>query len=234
MIALDLYFSICKPYKATLYHDSSNHLIASSTFPWLFSLFWAIAPFMGWSSYALESDKLRCSINWNDQKVSNQSYIAALFFFCYVLPISVMIFSFISVKREIRQMQRRISTLSGAQAEATMESVRAERKHTKLAIIMSVTFIVSWTPYALISFWSSYLQHFYQVPPSLGTVSAVFAKLSTLANPIIYSFLHSKFRRNLWVPIFGQIVRPTSVVPELSIKLTSSTVQKSTVEQLRG
>ena len=178
----------------------------------------------------MESDGLRCSINWNGQSSADKSYIAALFVFQYALPIGVMLYSFIAVKYEIRSMQLRVAGMSGAQAEAAMESVRAEKKHTKLAIVMCTTFIVSWTPYTLISFWSSYFQSVSTVPPSLGTVSAIFAKMSTLVNPIIYSFLHSKFRRNLRVPFVGQVLAPTSVGPELSTKQTSSTVRRSVAE----
>ncbi|XP_065062609.1 pinopsin-like isoform X2 [Rhopilema esculentum] len=232
VVAFDLYISICKPYFSTVYHGSQKFVVASNVFPWLFSFFWAVVPFLGWSSYALEDDNLRCSINWNGKSASDKSYVAALYVFCYILPVGMMLFAFSAVKRELRQMQKRAVEMAGMQMEAMMETVQAEKRHTKLAIVMSTAFVVSWTPYTVISFWSSYFKHVATVPKYLGTISAVFAKLSTLCNPIIYSFLHAKFRRNLDLPFIGKVFKQNTVNPgwESSVRPTSSTGNKTLVD----
>ena len=222
VIATDLYCSICKPYFAAAYHENRKYIVAVNAFAWLASLFWAITPIFGWSSYHLEADGLRCSINWKGQSAADKSYIACLFFFCYILPIGVMLFSFISIKREIRRMQGRVSNMTGPQAEATMESIRAEKKHTRLAVVMCLAFLISWTPYAVISFWSSYFQHVSKTPTSLGTISAVLAKMSAFANPIIYSFLHPKFRRSLKVLFLGNRRVGSSAIPDTGPKQIST------------
>ena len=213
-MAADLYCSICKPYFAAIYHEHRKYITAANSFSWLIPFIWAVMPLLGWSSYALEADGLRCSINWKGQSMADKSYIAALFIFCYVLPIGVMLFSFIAVKRELRRMQDRTSNLAGAQEQATRDSIKAEKRHTRLAIVMCLAFIISWTPYSIISFWSSYFQNVSKVPTPLGTTSAVFAKMSPFANPIIYSFLYPKFRRNIRDLFFRKARRPNSVHPE--------------------
>lgn len=169
-------------------------------------------PLVGWSSYAKEDDNLRCSINWNGKTIGDKAYIAMLFIFCFLIPTALMLFAFIAVKVELREMNKRAKNMAGLQMEAMMESVRAERKHTKLAIVMAVTFITLWVPYSLISFWSAYFKHIAVAPVYLGTLAAVFAKMSSLANPIIYSFLHAKFRQNLSVPFIGRVFRLQSQV----------------------
>lgn len=230
VIAADLYYSICKPYFAAVYHENPKYTIAANAFSWILSFVWAVLPFLGWSSYALEIDGIRCSINWRGNSASDKTYIAALFIFCYVAPIGVMMFSFISVKLEIRRMQHRILSMTGPQAEAAMESVRAEKRHTRLAIVMCLAFIISWTPYSIVSFWSSYFQSVSTVPKSLGTVSAIFAKLSPLANPIIYSFLHPKFRHSLKLLLHWRSRTSNIVLPETTAKQTSSTIRQPNEE----
>ena len=226
VIASDLYCSICKPYYAAVYHEDPKYIIAANAFSWIVPFFWAVLPLIGWSSYSLEADGIRCSINWRGKSTGDKSYIAALFIFCYLAPIGVMIFSFISVKLEIRRMHHRVLNMSGSQAETARESIQAERRHTRLAVVMCLAFIISWTPYSIISFWSSYFEGVAKVPTSLGTISAIFAKMSPFANPIIYSFLHPKFRHSLKVVFSGRTRASNSIVPETIAKQTSSTFRQ--------
>ena len=180
-------------------------------------------PLVGWSSYAKEDDNLRCSINRNGKTIGDKAYIAMLFIFCFLIPTTLMLFAFIAIKLELRKMNKRARNMAGIQQEAMMESVRAEKKHTRLAIVMAVTFIILWVPYSLISFWSAYFKHIAVVPVYMGTLAAVFAKLSSLANPIIYSFLHAKFRQNLSVPFIGRVFRPQNhVAPDQRQETTAT------------
>ena len=197
--------SICSPFTSIMFHNSFKCIVISNLFPWMMALFWSALPLVGWSSYAKEDDNLRCSINWNGSTVADKAYIAMLFISCFLIPCSIMFLAFIAIKFELRKASRRVKSLTGCQMKSMLQSVRAEKRHTKLAIVMAATFITLWTPYSLISFWAAYFKHIAVVPVFLGTLAALFAKMSTLTNPIIYAFLHAKFRQNLVVPFKGQV-----------------------------
>ena len=161
---------------------------------------------MGWSGYALEDDKLRCSIDWASRELKDQTYIVFLFTFCFLVPTSVMMFSFVNVKRELRKMQLRASSLFGRESKASKDNIRAEKRHTRLAVVMCIAFIATWMPYALLSFWASFFTHIAHTPVSLGTTCAVFAKASTLYNPIIYTIMHKRFRVGLMNTPFRRLL----------------------------
>eukprot|EP00794_Sanderia_malayensis_P020241 gene20241-22222_t len=230
ILSADLYLSICKPFVAANFHESFKGTFWTNAFPWIFSFFWAIAPVIGWSSYALEADELRCSINWNGKSLADMTYVAMLFIFCYLAPLGVMCVCFYKVKLELRNMRKRALELTSHQSEIAFENFRAEKRHTKLAFVMTTSFMISWTPYAVISFLSSYFSAYVTVPISLGTVAAVFAKVSTILNPIIYSFMYARFRQNMAIPCFGKIFR-NNAVHHSTTNFTSAAKSRSFAEQ---
>ena len=124
-------------------------------------------------------------------------YIIFLFVFCFLVPVTIMVISFVSVKKELRQMQLRAANLFGRESKASKDNIRAEKKHTKLAIVMCVVFISMWFPYSFLSFWASFFTHIAQTPVVLGTVCAFIAKSSTIFNPVIYTIMHKRFRQSL-------------------------------------
>ena len=173
---------------------------------WLYALAWASFPFIGWSGYALEDDELRCSIDWASRELKDQTYIVFLFIFCFLVPTSVMIYSFVNVKRELRKMQHRAANLFGRESKASKDNIRAEKRHTRLALVMCVVFITTWMPYSLLSFWASFFTHIAQTPVFLGTTCAIIAKSSTIFNPVIYTIMHKRFRQSLMNTPFKRLV----------------------------
>ena len=173
---------------------------------WFYGLAWAAFPFMGWSGYALEDDKLRCSIDWASRELVDQSYIVFMLIFCFLVPVGVMIYSFVNVKTELRKMQVRASSLFGRESKASKDNIRAEKRHTRLAVVMCTVFIATWTPYTLLSFWASFFTHIAHTPVFLGTTCAIIAKSSTIFNPIIYTIMHKRFRHSLMNTPFRRLV----------------------------
>ena len=205
--------SICSSlYTAIMFRNSSKCIVISNLFAWMMAFFWSIMPLFGWSSYTTEDDNIRCSINWNGNTVADKAYIAMLYVWCFLIPCSIMLLAFIAIKLKLCQMNKRARSLTGFRMETMLESVQAWMKHTKLAIVMAAAYIILWMPYALISFWTAYFKHIAVFPAYLGTIAAVFAKMSSLTNAIIYSFLHEKFRHNLSVPFKGRVFRSQNEV----------------------
>eukprot|EP00794_Sanderia_malayensis_P020112 gene20112-22083_t len=197
MLAYDRYLAVCKPFTMHQIQESPKKMHGILLSTWLYSLAWSIFPFLNWSGYELEADAMRCSINWASKQLKNRLYIVCLFLFCFFVPIFIMIFSFTKVKTEIKRMQVRAANLTGTLSQAAMETTKAEKKHSRLAVFLCAIFVVMWLPYALLSFWAAFFDHMATVPKFLGTAAAMIAKSSTIVNPIVYSFWHTSFRRSL-------------------------------------
>lgn len=237
VIAGDLYVTVCRPFSAEAMHEDGRVMFWSNFFPWSFSLFWSVAPLAGWSSYALEDDQLRCSIDWNGKSLGDKTYISFLFVFCYLIPLGMLAFCYILVKRELHKMHERAAAWSAMQSPGQPEGFRAERKHTKLAIAMTTAYVVSWTPYTVLSFWSSFFKHVSPVPIHLGTVTALFAKMSTIINPIIYAFLHARFRHSVSIPFFGRVFKEHNNIHSFVTNTnnnTSNSMTRNSVAALPG
>eukprot|EP00795_Rhopilema_esculentum_P003353 gene3353-1702_t len=136
-LAYDRYLKICKPFMANRIHGSYILCTAFISSCWTYGFVWAAFPLIGWSGYELESDALRCSIDWASKKTKDHLYIIFLFIFCFIIPVSVMCYSFYRVKQELREMQSRASNLFGRESKAAKDNVRAEKRHTRLAIVIT-------------------------------------------------------------------------------------------------
>lgn len=65
----------------------------------------------------------------------------------------------------------------------------------QMALMISLGFLIAWTPYVAVSFWTMFnSQRQGQVAPSVSLLPCLFAKSSTVYNPFIYFF----FKRNSW------------------------------------
>lgn len=66
----------------------------------------------------------------------------------------------------------------------------------KLSVAVCIGFLVAWSPYAVVSMWAAF-GHIDDLPPLAFAMPAMFAKSSTIYNPIIYLMLRPNIRRVL-------------------------------------
>lgn len=73
----------------------------------------------------------------------------------------------------------------------------------QIAVLISVGFIGSWSPYAAVSLWSVFHPGPSSIPATVALLPCLFAKSSTVFNPLVYYMFSNTFRkevRNLsWV-----------------------------------
>lgn len=159
---------------------------------WLFSFLWALFPLIGWSSYTPEPGYAGCSIDWYSNKMADKAFIVCLFVFFFFLPICFVVVCFtiiyFAVKKLADNAVQRWGTVSGP----TQQTLRAKAKTIRMSLVMVLAFIFAWTPYAAVTLYSSFVAH--DVSPTVAVIPAMFAKTSTLYNPIIYFFMYTKFR----------------------------------------
>ncbi|KAK2819160.1 hypothetical protein Q5P01_024721 [Channa striata] len=89
------------------------------------------------------------------------------------------------------------------------QSIKKEWKLAKIAFVVIIVFVLSWSPYACVTLiaWAGYEK---VLNPYSKAVPAVIAKASAIYNPFIYSMIHSKYRETLAekVPCLQFLAKP--------------------------
>ncbi|KAE8752201.1 hypothetical protein FOCC_FOCC000994, partial [Frankliniella occidentalis] len=119
-----------------------------------------------------------CSVNWETGARNSTSYIVFLFLFGLVIPVLVMVWSYVNIMCTIRY---RIGLMVG---------------------LMVSAFLFAWTPYAGLSLYAAFGPPG-PLAPGLTVAPALFAKSSICYNPFIYVMLNTQFRaswKRLWAP----------------------------------
>lgn len=66
----------------------------------------------------------------------------------------------------------------------------------QLSVAVCIGFLTAWSPYAIVSMWAAFGEP-ENVPPMAFALAAMFAKSSTLYNPIVYLAFKPNFRKSL-------------------------------------
>lgn len=71
---------------------------------WCYAGVFAIGPLSGWGEYGAEPYGTACCINWHapSQSSAAMSYIICLFFFCYIVPCTVIFLSYTFILLTVR------------------------------------------------------------------------------------------------------------------------------------
>ncbi|KAI8796979.1 parapinopsin [Biomphalaria glabrata] len=184
-ISVDRYFIIVKPVSSLVITQKIATLAIFICFS--VGLFWALMPLVGWNGYSLEGIGVACSVTWNRPDVLFNSFIIALFLACFLIPLLVMAFCYLSIIFTVRKIFR------GAIMKNLKKHYTIECQMIKTVILMIVLFAVSWLPYAIVSFSMAFGSPF-NMTRLVETVPALIAKSSCIWNPIVYVSMNSHFR----------------------------------------
>lgn len=83
---------------------------------------------------------------------------------------------------------------AAAQQQESETTQRAEREVTRMVIVMIVSFLVCWVPYASVA-WYIFANQGIEFGPVFMTAPAFFAKSAALYNPVIYILLNKQVAR---------------------------------------
>ncbi|XP_070967635.1 opsin-1, short-wave-sensitive 2 [Oncorhynchus clarkii lewisi] len=185
VVAFERWLVICKP--VGNFQFKSTHAIIGCAVTWVFGLAASLPPLFGWSRYIPEGLQCSCGPDWytTNNKYNNESYVMFLFFFCFGVPFSVIVFCY-------AQLLFMMKAAAAAQADSA-STQKAEKEVTKMVVVMVVGFLVCWMPYASFAVWV--VQN--RGAPfdlRLATIPSCFSKASTVYNPLIYVFMNKLFR----------------------------------------
>ena len=163
---------------------------------WLYALFWSVMPLCGWSGFELEGIGTSCSVRWKSRDILDLSYNICLILACYVLPVSIIIVSYHKSCREIIKSASRAKNTWGKTSPFSRKAFVVERKMVVLFGVMTVAFLVAWTPYAIVSLISM-IAGPDVISDVTASIPAYIAKSSACYNPILYVFLYKQLRRQI-------------------------------------
>ncbi|XP_017269119.1 opsin 4xb [Kryptolebias marmoratus] len=197
-ISIERYLVITKPLQ-TIHWSSKRRTIFAIFLVWIYSLAWSLAPLVGWSSYIPEGLMTSCTWDYVTYTAANRSYTMMLCFFVFFIPLGIILFCYLRMFLSIRQTSRELERLGPQVRKSTLirqRSIRSEWKLAKIAFIVIIVYVLSWSPYACVTLisWSG---HANILSPYSKSVPAVIAKASTIYNPIIYAMIHNKYRMTL-------------------------------------
>ncbi|CAD5125348.1 DgyrCDS13587 [Dimorphilus gyrociliatus] len=179
------YLKVCHPIKDNILNQ--NHVIGFVFLTYVYSAIWTLGPLIGWASYGIEPWKLTCSIDWTN---ITTSYLICCFVACYLLPLLCIIGFYSRITIVVGNFYRSRRVLSHRDRN------RYDQHMLKLTVGMSSAFFLAWTPYAIVSFMSSL--NMQTISIAATPIPAIFAKSSTVYNPIVYYLMIQRFRDEIW------------------------------------
>ncbi|KAL0979825.1 hypothetical protein UPYG_G00190280 [Umbra pygmaea] len=197
-MSIDRYLAITQPLKA-LGRSSRRRTCMAIALVWLYSFAWSLAPLIGWSSYIPEGLMTSCTWDYVTSTYANQSYTMMLCCFTFFIPLGIIMYCYLFMFLAIRTAGREVANLGTQVRKSTLmqqKTIRNEWKLAKIAFVVIVVYVLSWSPYATVCMisWAGYPNI---LSPYSKAVPAVIAKASTIYNPFIYAIIHKKYRATL-------------------------------------
>ncbi|XP_071756296.2 opsin 7, group member d isoform X2 [Centroberyx gerrardi] len=174
---------------------SSSHACLLVVGVWCYASVFAVGPLAQWGHYSAEPYGTACCIDWHapNHKLSALSYIVCLFVFCYALPCTIIFLSYTFILLTVRGSRQAVQQHVSPQTK----TANAHALIVKLSVAVCIGFLGAWTPYAAVAMWAAFGDAT-QVPPPAFALAAIFAKSSTIYNPMVYLLCKPNFRKCLY------------------------------------
>ncbi|XP_069014692.1 opsin 8, group member b [Embiotoca jacksoni] len=196
---------------------------------WLYALIWALFPILGWGRYGLEPFGLSCSLAWGQMKHEGYSFVISVFSFNLVMPTVIIICCYFSIAFKIF-----IAYKNSVNINRIPNIVKLHRRMLVIAALISIGFIGCWAPYGLVSLWSIFHDSS-TIPPEVSLLPCMFAKSSTVYNPMIYYIFSQSFKREikqlLWPCSFCNPCHVSNSVNDNSIYMVSAHIKPKVAQR---
>ena len=169
---------------------------------WIWSAAFSLPPLFGWGAYIPDGFMTYCSFDYLTLSRSNVSFVWTMFFCGFVVPVSVIVVCYAGIARSVRAHARETHMLRAAisrEEARTITSKKAKRQEVVIAKISALAvllFVLSWSPYAVVSL-CGILGYQEIITPYVAAIPAMVAKTSAVWNPLLYGLTHTKFRAAL-------------------------------------
>ena len=184
-LAFERYVVICKPFGSIRFNSKHALMVVLAT--WIIGIWVSIPPFFGWSRFIPEGLQCSCGPDWYTvgTKYRSEYYTWFLFIFCFIIPLSLICFSYSQLLRTLRAV--------AAQQQESATTQKAEREVSHMVVVMVGSFCLCYVPYAALAMYMVNNRN-HGLDLRLVTIPAFFSKSSCVYNPIIYCFMNKQFR----------------------------------------
>ncbi|KAI3357586.1 hypothetical protein L3Q82_015997, partial [Scortum barcoo] len=181
VLAIERYIVVCKP--MTNFRFGEKHALVGLALTWIMALTCAAPPLFGWSRYIPEGMQCSCGIDYYTPKpeINNTSFVIYMFVLHFCIPLLIIFFCYSRLLCTVRA--------AAAQQQESETTQRAEKEVTRMVIVMVISFLVCWVPYASVA-WYIFANQGTEFGPVFMTAPAFFAKSAALYNPVIYILLN--------------------------------------------
>ena len=218
-ISAGKYLTITRSVSRQSYLNKKTVMVVILT-SWSLSFGFSAIPLVLWSRLdGLEVIRETCSDEHDSFLPAYKAYFGTVFFTCYILALSVIMFSYYNIHQVSKNIVCNTGQMGGLPAvTVTQALLKRHRKSAMYFLTVITAFMLSWSPYAVVSFLIVLRVN---LNPFAKSACSVFAKTSFFLNPILYAITSRKFRRRMViaVPITRRIRRvrpavlPSSVGP---------------------
>ncbi|KAM9323128.1 uncharacterized protein KZ484_021241 [Pholidichthys leucotaenia] len=190
LLSVVCFAKVCYPFYGNRFNSAHGRLLIACA--WVYALLFACFPLAHWGEYGPEPYGTACCIDWrlSNQRPTARSYTVALFVLCYILPCCTIVASYTGILVTVHTSRKTVK--QHATRQTHMSSIQLIT--VKLSVAVCIGFFAAWSPYAVVSMWAAF-GHVENIPPLAFALPAMFAKSSTIYNPIIYLLLRPNFRR---------------------------------------
>ncbi|XP_074541231.1 opsin 8, group member b [Halichoeres trimaculatus] len=159
---------------------------------WLYALIWALLPILGWGRYGPEPFGLSCSLAWAQMKEEGFSFVISVFSLNLVAPSMIIICCYFGITINLFFTYKK----SMNNSKRIPNIIKLHRRLLSIAVLVSIGFIGCWAPYSFVSLWSIFRDSS-TIPPEVSLLPCMFAKSSTVYNPLIYYLFSQSFKKEV-------------------------------------
>ncbi|XP_066982462.1 opsin, ultraviolet-sensitive-like [Macrobrachium rosenbergii] len=201
-IAYDRYKTIAKPFEAKM-SSGQAFLIVLGT--WAYATPWCISPLLGiWGRYVPEGFLTTCSFDYLTPDENTRTFVACIFFFSYIVPGFFIVFFYTQIFSHVRQHEKAMRAQAKKMNVSNLRSVgnkeeqekTAEIRIAKVCMGLFFMFLVSWTPYAVVSLIGAFGDRNI-LTPLISMLPALCCKAVACIDPWIYAINHPRYRLEL-------------------------------------
>ncbi|KAL2084092.1 hypothetical protein ACEWY4_019610 [Coilia grayii] len=151
LISLDRCFKICS-FRYGQWIER-RHTALAVLMLWVYTGFWASLPAVGFGSYGPEPFGTSCTINWWRMKLSlnDRAYIFLILSLCFCVPILIIVTSYLAIFYTVYHSRHTLASISST----NRTHISRDLKLTKIAAVVCSSFLIAWTPYAVVSLYTA-------------------------------------------------------------------------------
>lgn len=172
---------------------------------WLLAMVGAGLPFIGYGQFVLKGTAMSCGDgDYFLKSFPNIFYNIMIQVVYFLIPITCIISCYAVIFVKVRNHERRY--FDGRKGSESVDAFRRicrsgtlernELKTAKAGLILVAVFCFSWAPYSIVS-WIGLYGNRKSLTPIAVALPAVFAKVSTILNPLLYALLLQSFKSKL-------------------------------------